>query len=146
MSPHLAGSGSARTRFQREARAAAAITHDNVIDIYGVSESNGLPCRVMPFARGPSLQKRIDEGGPLSVTEVLRTGRQIARPRTETSMCLRSGSSESFDKFNHGEHDDTDRDPQHSMAGHSCNHRQHTAHALDLQKLLLNTFDQMMHG
>jgi serine/threonine protein kinase/multidrug resistance efflux pump len=78
MSPHLAGSGSARTRFQREARAAAAITHDNVIDIYGVSESNGLPYLVMPFARGPSLQKRIDEGGPLSVTEVLRIGRQIA--------------------------------------------------------------------
>lgn len=78
MSPHLAGSGSARTRFQREARAAAAITHDNVIDIYGVSESNGLPYLVMPFARGPSLQKRIDDGGPLSVTEVLRIGRQIA--------------------------------------------------------------------
>jgi serine/threonine-protein kinase len=49
-----------------------------VIDIYGVSESNGLPYLVMPFARGPSLQKRIDEGGPLSVTEVLRIGRQIA--------------------------------------------------------------------
>lgn len=78
MAPHLAGSGSARTRFQREARAAAAITHDNVIDIYGVSEANGLPYLVMPFARGPSLQKRIDEGGPLSVAEVLRIGRQIA--------------------------------------------------------------------
>lgn len=78
MAPHLAGSGSARTRFQREARAAAAITHDNVIDIYGVSEANGLPYLVMPYARGPSLQQRIDEGGPLSVPEVLRIGRQIA--------------------------------------------------------------------
>ncbi len=39
MAPHLAHSGSARTRFQREARAAAAITHDNVIDIYAVSEA-----------------------------------------------------------------------------------------------------------
>lgn len=78
MAPHLAGSGSARTRFQREARAAAAITHDNVIDIYSVSEAGGLPYLVMPYARGPSLQKRIDEGGPLSVAEVLRIGRQIA--------------------------------------------------------------------
>lgn len=78
MAPHLAGSGSARTRFQREARAAAAITHDNVIDIYGVSEAHGLPYLVMPYARGPSLQKRIDDGGPLSVAEVLRIGRQIA--------------------------------------------------------------------
>ena len=78
MAPHLAGSGSARTRFQRESRAAAAITHDNVIDIYSVSEAGGLPYLVMPYARGPSLQKRIDEGGPLSVAEVLRIGRQIA--------------------------------------------------------------------
>lgn len=78
MAPHLAHSGSARTRFQREARAAAAITHDNVIDIYAVSEAAGLPYLVMPYARGPSLQKRIDEGGPLGVIEVVRIGRQIA--------------------------------------------------------------------
>lgn len=78
MAPHLAGSGSARMRFQREARAAAAITHHNVIDIYNVSDAGGLPYLVMPYARGPSLQKRIDEGGPLSVAEVLRIGRQIA--------------------------------------------------------------------
>ncbi|MEM9589693.1 MAG: serine/threonine-protein kinase, partial [Planctomycetota bacterium] len=78
MAPHLAGSGSARTRFQREARAAAAITHDNVIDTYGVAEANGLPYLVMPFARGPSLQKRIDESGPLAAIEVVRIGRQIA--------------------------------------------------------------------
>ncbi len=78
MAPHLAGSGPARIRFQREARAAAAITHDNVIDTYGVSEANGLPYLVMPYARGPSLQKRIDESGPLSPLEVVRIGRQIA--------------------------------------------------------------------
>lgn len=78
MAPHLANCGSARTRFQREARAAAAITHDNVIDTYGVSEANGLPYIVMPFARGPSLQNRIDEGGPLTPIEVVRIGRQIA--------------------------------------------------------------------
>ena len=78
MAPHLAHSGSARTRFQREARAAAAITHDNVVDIYAVSEASGLPYLVMPYARGPSLQKRIDEGGPLGVVEVVRIGRQIA--------------------------------------------------------------------
>ena len=78
MAPHLADSGSARTRFQREARAAAAITHDNVIDTYGVSEANGLPYLVMPFSRGPSLQSRIDESGPLTAVEVVRIGRQIA--------------------------------------------------------------------
>ncbi len=78
MAPHLADSGSARNRFRREARAAAAITHDNVIEIYGVSEANELPYLVMPFARGPSLQARIDESGPMTATEVVRIGRQIA--------------------------------------------------------------------
>ncbi|MEM9646090.1 MAG: protein kinase, partial [Planctomycetota bacterium] len=78
MAPHLADSGSARHRFQLEARAAAAITHVNVIDTYGVAESHGLPYLVMPFARGPSLQRRIDESGPMTPIEVVRVGRQIA--------------------------------------------------------------------
>ncbi len=78
MAPHLASSGAARLRFAREAKAAAAMTHDNVIDIYGVSEANGLPYLVMPYARGPSLQKRIDDCGPLPIVEVLRIGSQIA--------------------------------------------------------------------
>lgn len=78
MAPHLATSGAARKRFAREAQAAAAMTHENVIDIYGVSESNNLPYLVMPYARGQSLQKRIDERGSLPVVEVLRIGSQIA--------------------------------------------------------------------
>ena len=78
MAPHLATSGAARKRFAREAQAAAAVTHENVIDIFGVAESNGLPYLVMPYARGQSLQKRIDERGPLPVVEVLRIGTQIA--------------------------------------------------------------------
>lgn len=78
MAPHLASSGAARQRFSREAQAAAAITHDNVIDIYGVSEADGLPYLVMPCATGPSLQKRIDERGALPLIEVLRIGCQVA--------------------------------------------------------------------
>lgn len=78
MAPHLASSGAARQRFAREAQAAAAMTHDNLIDIYGVSEANGLPYLVMPYAKGPSLQKRIDSNGPLPLLEVLRIGQQIA--------------------------------------------------------------------
>lgn len=78
MSPHLANHGSARVRFEREARAAAAICHNNVIDIYRVDEINGLPYLVMPFARGASLQSRVEGCGPLTTTEVVHVGRQIA--------------------------------------------------------------------
>jgi serine/threonine protein kinase/WD40 repeat protein len=78
MAPHLASSAAARRRFEREAQAAAAMTHDNVIEIYGVSEANGLPYLVMPYSRGMSLQKRIDQRGPLPTVEILRIGSQIA--------------------------------------------------------------------
>lgn len=78
LSPHLAASGSARRRFAREAQAAAAVTHENVIAIHGVAEWNGLPYLVMPYVRGESLQKRLDQQGPLGLNEVLRVGRQVA--------------------------------------------------------------------
>ena len=37
LAPHYASSGAARQRFAREAQAAAAVVHDNVIAIHGVS-------------------------------------------------------------------------------------------------------------
>ncbi|QEG00253.1 Serine/threonine-protein kinase PrkC [Stieleria maiorica] len=78
LAPHLATSGASRQRFARECQAAAAVTHDNIIEIYGVAEANGLPYLVMPYVRGPSLQSRIDRQGALPVEEVLRIGHQIA--------------------------------------------------------------------
>jgi len=78
LSPTLATSGSARKRFSREARAAAAVVHDNVSEIYGVAEANGLPYLVMPYVRGTSLQRRVDDSGPLTPAEVLRIGMQAA--------------------------------------------------------------------
>jgi serine/threonine protein kinase/WD40 repeat protein len=78
MAPHLASSGAARKRFAREAKAAAAVLHPNVIAIHSVSNDETLPYLVMPYMRGTSLQKRLDHEGPLSVIEILRIGSQIA--------------------------------------------------------------------
>ena len=78
LAPHLGSSGAARKRFSREAQASAAVVHDNVIEIYGVSEAAGLPYLVMPYVRGPSLQRRLDDEGPLAVVEILRVGMQAA--------------------------------------------------------------------
>jgi WD40 repeat protein len=78
MAPHLGGSGAARRRFAREAKAAAAVVHDNVIEIHGVSDADGLPYLVMPYVRGPSLQRRLDDQGPLAIEEILRIGMQAA--------------------------------------------------------------------
>ncbi len=78
MAPHLATSGAARQRFSREARAAAAVIHPNVIAIYGVSTDTPLPYLVMPYVGGASLQKRLDTEGALPVADILRIGIQIA--------------------------------------------------------------------
>ncbi len=78
LAPHLATSGAARSRFAREAKAAAAVLHPNVIAIHSVSNDETLPWLVMPYIRGQSLQKRIDREGALPVSEILRIGSQIA--------------------------------------------------------------------
>ena len=78
LASHLAHSGTARQRFAREAKAVAAVLHPNVIPIHGVSEFGKLPYFVMSYIRGESLQKRIDEVGPMGVEEILRVGHQVA--------------------------------------------------------------------
>jgi serine/threonine protein kinase len=78
LSPQLATCGAARQRFAREARAAAAVVHDNVMAIHAVAEANGLPYLVMPYVSGPSLEKRLQQSGALPTEEVLRIGRQVA--------------------------------------------------------------------
>jgi len=79
IAPELAASGPARRRFAREARAAAAVSHEHVVAIHAVAESaGGLPYLVMTYVAGKSLQERIDAGGPLGVAEILRIGMQVA--------------------------------------------------------------------
>jgi serine/threonine-protein kinase len=67
-----------RKRFSREARAAAAVVHENVVAIHAVDEAGGVPYLVMQYVAGRSLQERIDRDGPLRVEEVLRIGMQAA--------------------------------------------------------------------
>jgi serine/threonine protein kinase len=78
LAPQLATSSAARQRFVREARAAAAVTHDNVIDIHAVEDAGPAPYLVMQFIDGPTLQQKLDRSGQLPLQEVLRIGLQIA--------------------------------------------------------------------
>ena len=75
--PELATTSPARKRFLREARSAAAVPHENLINIYAV-EDLPIPYLVMEFCNGKTLQGRIDETGPLDSGEILTIGRQIA--------------------------------------------------------------------
>ena len=78
MAPHLANNATARKRFSREAKAAAAVLHPNVIPIHCVSSDDAIPYLVMAYIRGGSLQKRLEREGPLPTVEILRIGSQIA--------------------------------------------------------------------
>jgi serine/threonine protein kinase len=78
LAPYLAGSGPARQRFAREARAAAAVVHDHVVPIHNVETEREMPFLVMKFISGESLQARIDRQGPLEVCEILRIAMQVA--------------------------------------------------------------------
>ena len=78
LEPRLASSNSARQRFAREARAAAAVRNEHVVAIHSVDEWKGLPYLVMDFIPGVTLQERIDRSAPLELNAILRIGMQTA--------------------------------------------------------------------
>jgi serine/threonine protein kinase/formylglycine-generating enzyme required for sulfatase activity len=77
MNPQLAATSPPRKRFLREARAAAAIRHENVVQVHSVEEQP-LPYLVMEFIDGQTMQEKLDGAGPLEIAEILHIGRQIA--------------------------------------------------------------------
>jgi serine/threonine protein kinase len=79
LSPRLAASAVARLRFTREAQAAAAINHPNVVTIHAVGEYDGLPYLVMEYVAGITLADRLKREGFLELRSILRIGIQIAR-------------------------------------------------------------------
>ena len=64
-------------RFEREARALAALNHPNVGAIYGLEEADGSLFIVLELVEGETLEERL-AGGAIPVREALEIGRQIA--------------------------------------------------------------------
>ncbi|MEM7477648.1 MAG: serine/threonine-protein kinase [Planctomycetota bacterium] len=78
MRPELASSEAARQMFMSEARAVASLRHENIVHIYEVSETNGLPFFSMEFLEGESLDRLIAKGFPFSIRQILKLGYQTA--------------------------------------------------------------------
>jgi serine/threonine protein kinase len=76
--PMLAVSEMARKRFLREARAAAAITHANVVAVYEAGEDRGIPFLAMAYLSGETLESRLRREGPLPLADIVSIGRQLA--------------------------------------------------------------------
>ena len=77
LAPHLVQDTEIRKRFEREAKAAAALNHPNVCTVYEIAEAQGRTFIAMAFLEGESLDKKI-EAGPLKLKEALDIAIQTA--------------------------------------------------------------------
>jgi eukaryotic-like serine/threonine-protein kinase len=64
-------------RFQREARAAASLSHPNIVAVYDVGSEDGTQYIVMELVPGRTLKEMIDEQAPLPAARIVDLGRQI---------------------------------------------------------------------
>ena len=64
-------------RFEREARALAALNHPHIAQIYGIEESAGVRALVMELVEGPTLADRL-AAGPIAIAETIHIARQMA--------------------------------------------------------------------
>ncbi|MDY3557354.1 HDOD domain-containing protein [Gemmata sp. JC717] len=78
MAPETSANPIARERFAREARACAAIRHDNVVTVYSVREAAGVPYLAMEFVEGEPLDRYIEQRHPIPVPQIVNLGAQIA--------------------------------------------------------------------
>jgi outer membrane protein assembly factor BamB len=66
-----------RERSLREARAAAALDHPNIVGVYDIVEHGGRPWIVMELVPGRSLKDVVAQDGPLSVERAVEMGLQL---------------------------------------------------------------------
>ena len=78
LAAHVIERSDATRQFVREARAAAAVTHENIVTVYAVDHTGKIPYLVMEYVEGMTLEERILGHRPMGLWEVLRIGIQIA--------------------------------------------------------------------
>jgi serine/threonine protein kinase/Tfp pilus assembly protein PilF len=78
ISAQFIGNESARSRFMREARAAASVRHPNVASVFHLGESGGNYFYVMEFVDGETLEALIHRRGRLEIDLALEIITQVA--------------------------------------------------------------------
>jgi serine/threonine protein kinase len=73
----LASEGERLKRFEKEARAASALNHPNIVTVYDVGTSDGVSWIAMERVEGETLRKLL-AGGALPLKKMLSCGAQIA--------------------------------------------------------------------
>ncbi len=77
LASHLVSDPEIHKRFEREAKASAALNHPNICTVYEIDEADGKSFLAMELVQGESLEARIEKG-PLPLPDVLDIARQIA--------------------------------------------------------------------
>ncbi|MCP3958922.1 MAG: serine/threonine protein kinase, partial [bacterium] len=75
--PELATGRGRRARFEREAKAIAALNHPNIVTIYSVEEAEGLQFLTLEWVDGETLAETL-KAGPMEVTRILELATTLA--------------------------------------------------------------------
>src|ERR671934_1478881 len=67
-----------RPRFEREARAAAALAHPNIVQLFDYGEEEGRPYMVLEYLPGGTLAERLPEGAALQEDETRSVATDVA--------------------------------------------------------------------
>lgn len=76
--PSMAADPETLSRFEREARAIAALNHPNILSIFDFGSQQGVAYAVMELLEGETLRARLEKGA-LSQRKTIEYGREIAR-------------------------------------------------------------------
>ena len=77
---HLATDEAARSRFEREAKAIAALSHPNILAVYDIGQHNSIAFVVMELLEGETLRQRLNDAASaaLPIRKVTQIGIEIA--------------------------------------------------------------------
>ncbi len=77
MHKRFAGATNSRKRFVHEARAMAAVKHDNVVTVYEVGETSGTPFMAMELLKGFTLERLLRDKQLLTADQIFEYATQI---------------------------------------------------------------------
>ncbi len=82
-------SADARERFMREARAAAALRHENIATIhqFGLRLETGQYFYAMEFIEGETLEQRVRRAGPLNARTTIKIAQQVTSALAAAEKC-----------------------------------------------------------
>lgn len=75
--PHMLEDEKARTDFEREARIAATLSHNNLVIVHDAGLADGIPYIAMELLGGGTLRNKLQPGTPLPTSDILRISQEV---------------------------------------------------------------------